>query len=118
MATRAPAPHPGKALLRHPQGASPDQAGLNVLAPHPSSVDSGEAIKDANGYRDSEGNLCYVNDRDPQPLYHCERGDGEQPITSHYPLNTWFHSHDCEYLYVFETDKTWTVFSVNDPFDQ
>ena len=86
--------------------------------------DSGEAIQDANGYhRDSEGNLCYVNDRDPQPLYHVERcGMGpdyaEAPVTSHYPLNEWFHRHDCEFLYVFETDKTWTVYSANDPFDQ
>ena len=60
-----------------------------------------------------------VNDRDPQPLYHVERGDGrdaEAPITSDYPRDEWFHSHDCEYLYIFERDKTWTVLSY-DPSD-
>ena len=77
-------------------------------------------IRDANGYtRDSEGYLMHVNDRDPQPLYHVERGDGrdaEAPITSDYPRDEWFHSHDCEYLYIFERDKTWTVLSY-DPSD-
>ena len=81
--------------------------------------DSGDAIKDANGYhRDSEGYLCYVNDRDPQPLYHTERGDGrdaEGPLTSQYPRNMWFCQHDCEYLYIFERDKSWSVLSENDP---
>ena len=84
--------------------------------------ESGDAIKDANGYhRDSEGHLCYVNDRDPQPLYHVERGCGreaEAPITSHWPRNEWFQNHDCEYVYIFERDKTWTVLSERDPFDQ
>ena len=77
---------------------------------------------DGNWVRDAEGMTRYVNDRDPQPLYHCERPGmssdyAQAPITSHYPRNEWFHRHDCEYLYVFETDKTWTVFSANDPFD-
>ena len=78
------------------------------------------ALRDANGIlRDAEGNVCYVNDRDPQPLYHAERGDGEPPASSDSPLDYWFHQHDCEYLYVFEADtKTWTVYSSNDPFDE
>jgi len=80
-------------------------------------------IQDANGYtRDPEGYLMHVNDRDPQPLYHVERcGMGpdyaEAPVTSHWPRNEWFHSHDCEYVYIFEPDKTWTVLSSRDSFD-
>ena len=65
--------------------------------------------------RDDEGSTRYVNDRDPQPLYHYERGDAEKPITSHWPRNEWFHSHDCEYVYIFERDRTWSVLSENDP---
>ena len=78
-------------------------------------------LEDGRIVRDAEGFTRYDNDRNPQPLYHVERGDGrdaEAPVTSHYPLNTWFHSHDCEYLYVFERDKTWTVFSAHAPIDQ
>lgn len=77
-------------------------------------AENGEIVRDAEGY------ARYENDRDPQPLYHRERGDGrdaEAPITSHWPRNEWFHSHDCEYVYIFERDKTWTVLSERDPFD-
>jgi len=75
-------------------------------------AENGEILRDAEGY------ARYENERDAQPLYHTERGDGrdaEAPITSHYPRNEWFHSHDCDYVYIFEPDKTWTVLSVNDP---
>ena len=81
----------------------------------------GEILKDAIGepLRDIEGFLMSKNDRAPQPLYHSERGDTDcGPRVSHFPRNIWFHSHDCEYVYIFEPDKTWTVFSANDPFDQ
>ena len=75
-------------------------------------------LEDGAPARDAEGFCRFENERDAQPLYHVERGDGrdaEAPITSHYPRNEWFHSHDCEYVYIFERDKTWTVFSQNDP---
>ena len=78
----------------------------NVLA------ENGEILRDAEGY------ARYENEREAQPLYHYERGDGrdaEPPITSAFPRNTWFCSHDCEYLYIFERDKTWSVQSINDP---
>ena len=73
--------------------------------------------------RDDEGYLRYVTDRDPQPLYHRERGAmgsnyGEPAVTSDNPTHLWFYEHDCEYLYVWEPyGKTWTVYSQNDPFD-
>jgi len=53
--------------------------------------------------------------RDPQPLYHHERGDlGIKPITSGKPLITWFKNHDCEYLYVFDGSK-WITYSERFP---
>ena len=84
-----------------------------------STWDCGDAIKDANGYtRDLEGNLMYVNDREPQPLYHHERvgfGDdyAEKPINSHWPRNEWFHNHDCEHLYVW-VGNGWAHYSEAD----
>ena len=76
----------------------------------------GPALKDANGYtRDLEGNMMYVNDREPQPLYHYERGDKDVgPITSGRPLDTWFKEHDCEYLYVFD-GKKWITYAERFP---
>ena len=79
----------------------------------------GEPIEDANGYtRDLEGYVMYTNDREPQPLYHTERGEKIKdcgPRVSHFPRNLWFHQHDCEHLYVFEpSTNEWTHLSEND----
>jgi hypothetical protein len=54
--------------------------------------------------------------RDPQPLYHHERGDGDKPITSSRPLDTWFKQHDCEYLYVWD-GKKWITYAERFPED-
>lgn len=78
-------------------------------------AENGEILRDAEGF------ARYESDRDPQPLYHVERGcgrDAEAPITTQWPRNEWFHRHDCEYVYIFERDKEWHVLSLNDPFDQ
>ena len=73
---------------------------------------SGELLKDAIGepLRDIEGYLMSKNDRAPQPLYHHERGETDcGPRVSHYPRNFWFHKHDCEHLYIFESSTNeWT----------
>lgn len=53
-------------------------------------------------------------EREPQPLYHCERGDGDKPITSNRPLDTWFKEHDCDYLYVWD-GKKWITYSESFP---
>lgn len=58
---------------------------------------------DGSHMRDKEGYIISENDREPQPLYHHERGDKDCGSTdSHFPLNEWFHRHDCEHLYVFD----------------
>ena len=64
--------------------------------------------EDGDFVKDAEGNLCYENDRDPQPLYHAERGESREetkPLTSETPLVTWFKEHDCEFLYVWDGKK-------------
>lgn len=60
-------------------------------------------------------------EREPQPLYHCERGFevgySSPPITSNRPLDTWFKEHDCEYLYVWDGSK-WITYSKYFPDQQ
>ena len=69
-------------------------------------AENGEIVRDAEGY------ARYENDREPQPLYHHERGEvkGIQAITSANALHTWFVQHDCEFLYVFD-GKKWITYS-------
>ena len=71
--------------------------------------DNGDYIRDSEGYFRKEG------DRDPQPLYHYERGHFYQPAdykpkTSSRPLDFWFQERDCEYLYVWD-GKKWITYS-------
>ena len=72
---------------------------------------NGKALQDANGdyIRDAEGYICSQYDRDPQPLYYCERGDNDKPVTSSNPRETWFARHDCEFLYSYEEGNGWQV---------
>jgi len=52
---------------------------------------------------------------DPQPLYHAERGHGDEPKTSSKPFDYW-RDMDCEYLYVFN-GSWWITYSLTDkPF--
>ena len=74
-------------------------------------------LEDQNGdpIRDPEGYICKEGDRDPQPLYHHERGHFYQPAdvspkTSGRPLDFWFKERDCEYLYVWD-GKKWITYS-------
>lgn len=53
--------------------------------------------------------------RDPQPLYHAERGHGDKPKTSGNAFDYW-RDMDCEYLYVF-TGTSWITYSLrNSPY--
>ena len=68
-----------------------------------------EAIKDKDGnfLRDEEGLTRYKDEREPQPVYHHERGDGMEPITSNYPANCWDELMDIEHLYVFHPEHSY-----------
>jgi hypothetical protein len=50
--------------------------------------------------------------RDPQPLYHAERGHGDKPKTSGKAFDYW-RDQDCEYMYVFDGTK-WITYSLRD----
>jgi hypothetical protein len=66
--------------------------------------------------RDDNGKALFelprTNLRDPQPLYHAERGHGEKPKTSGKPFDYW-RDMDCEYLYVFN-GTWWITYSLRD----
>jgi hypothetical protein len=66
--------------------------------------DEGECIHDAAGY------LMYENDREPQPLYHSERGDGEEP--SHTSFDEFISGNlgGEEYAYLFDLNDNWKAY--------
>jgi len=68
--------------------------------------ENGEYICDANGY------LTFENDREPQPLYHSERG--EEVSVQHTSFDE-FISGDCweEYAYLYDLNDNWKAFKIN-----
>jgi len=68
--------------------------------------ENGEYICDAAGY------LKYENDREPQPLYHSERGDGEDP--THTSFDEFVSGNSCEeFAYLFDLNDNWKAFRIN-----
>ena len=72
------------------------------------------AVRDDSGniVRDADDNWVYSNTREPQPLYHSERGDGEDPTHTSFDE---FVSSDCgeEYAYMFDLNGNWKAFKLN-----
>ena len=67
--------------------------------------ENGEYISDAAGY------LKYENDREPQPLYHSERGDGQEPThTSFYEFVSGNSGE--EYAYLFDLNGNWKAYKI------
>jgi len=68
--------------------------------------EDGEYIHDAAGY------LKYENDREPQPLYHSERGDGEDP--THTSFDEFISGNSMEeYAYLYDLNDNWKAFKIN-----
>ena len=76
--------------------------------------ETGAYLRDENGdyITDEEGNLMSKNDRDPQPLYHSERG--EEISVQHTSFDE-FISGDCceEYAYLYDLNDNWKAFKIN-----
>ena len=70
-------------------------------------------LRDENGEYicDSEGNIMSENDRDPQPLYHSERGDEVEVLHTSFDQ---FVSGDCgeEYAYIFDLNGNWKAYEI------
>ena len=67
--------------------------------------------EDGNPMKDSEGFHMYENDRDPQPLYHSERGDGEDP--THTNFDKFVSGDSCEeYAYLYDLNGNWKAYKI------
>jgi hypothetical protein len=74
---------------------------------------SGSILRDADGeyITDSEGYHMYENDRDPQPKYHSERGDGQEP--THTSFDTFVSGDSCEeYAYLYTLEGNWVCHKI------
>jgi len=69
--------------------------------------ENGEWICDAAGY------LMYENDREPQPLYHTERG--EEISIEHTSFDEFVSGNlgGEEYAYLFDLNDNWKAFKIN-----
>jgi hypothetical protein len=70
-------------------------------------------LRDENGeyIRDSEGNIMSENDREPQPLYHTERGEELDILHSTFDQ---FVSDNCgeEYAYLYDLNGNWKAYKL------
>lgn len=67
--------------------------------------DKGGYILDDNGF------IMYENDREPQPLYHSERGDGEEPLHSSFDEFVAGDS-DEKYAYLYDLNGDWKAYEI------
>lgn len=72
------------------------------------------ALRDENGewISDAAGYLMYDDDREPQPLYHSERGEDVEVLHTSFDQ---FVSGDSgeEYAYLFDLNDNWKAFKLN-----
>lgn len=74
---------------------------------------SGNMLKDEKGefITDSEGFMMSENDRDPQPLYHSERGDGQEPTVTSF--DKFVSGDSCEeYAYLYDLNGNWKAYKI------
>ena len=110
--------HNGRILIQHYQNREDvqeliDGGSMSCLRTR-NTWESNATLRDENGeyLRDEEGNLMSENDRDPQPLYHTERGDGQEPThTSFYEFVSGNSGE--EYAYLFDLNGNWKAYKIN-----
>ena len=80
--------------------------------------ESGSALRDTAGevLTDSEGFWRHALDREPQPLYHHERGEkdcGPHTFSDADQLAAWADGSGCEHVYVYVPRKGWQHSPIN-----
>lgn len=72
-------------------------------------------LKDENGeyIHDSEGFIMSENDRDPQPLYHAERGEDIEVCHTSFDEFVSGNMGGEEYAYLFDLNDNWKAFKIN-----
>ena len=109
--------HNGRILVQHYQNREDvqeliDGGSMSCLRTR-NTWESNATLRDENGeyLYDEEGNLMSENDRDPQPLYHSERGDGEEPW--HSSFDEFVAGHSCEeYAYLYDLNGNWKAYKI------
>jgi hypothetical protein len=111
--------HNGKILVEHYQNredvkALIDGGSMSSLRTR-QTWSNGPTLRDENGeyITDSDGNIMSEGDRDPQPLYHTERGED---INVEHTSFDEFVSGDMggeEYAYLFDLNDNWKAYQIN-----
>ena len=72
------------------------------------------AVRDENGdiVRDENNNWLYAPIRDAQPLYHSERGDGEDPTHTSFDEFVSGKLGGEEYAYLFDLNDNWKAWKI------
>lgn len=76
---------------------------------------NGPTLKDENGeyITDSEGYIMQENDRDPQPLYHSERGEEVEVLHTSFDEFVSGNMGGEEYAYLFDLNDNWKAYKIN-----
>ena len=109
--------HNGKLLVEHYQNREDvkeliDGGSMSTLRTR-GTWDHSSPIRDENGeyINDAAGYLKYENDREPQPLYHSERG--EEISIQHTSFDEFVSGNlgGEEYAYLFDLNDNWKAYS-------
>jgi len=109
--------HNGKILVEHYQNREDVQElidGGSMSTLRTRGKWNSSALRDENGewISDAAGYLMYDDDREPQPLYHSERGEDVEVLHTSFDQ---FVSGDSgeEYAYLFDLNDNWKAFKLN-----
>ncbi len=109
--------HNGKILVEHYQNRDDVQDlidGGSMSTLRTRGKWNSSALRDENGewISDAAGYLMYDDDREPQPLYHSERGEEVEVLHSTFDQ---FVSDNCgeEYAYLYDLNGNWKAFKIN-----
>ena len=109
--------HNGKILVEHYQNREDvqeliDGGSMSSLRTR-DTWNSGSMLRDEDGeyIRDDQGYIMLENDREPQPMYHSERGDGEDPMHSDFDTFVAGNSME-EYAYLYDLNGNWKAYKI------
>jgi len=108
--------HNGKILVQHYQNredvkALIDGGSMSTLRTR-GTWDNSPSLRDENGeyISDAAGYLMYENDREPQPLYHSERGEDIEVCHTSFDEFVSGNMGGEEYAYLFDLNDNWKAF--------
>ena len=112
--------HNGKILVEHYQNREDvqeliDGGSMSCLRTRGSWDIDSSPLHDENGdyIHDAAGYLMYENDRDPQPLYHSERGEDVEVLHTSFDEFVSGNLGGEEYAYLFDLNGNWKAFKIN-----